>query len=126
MESDKSVRQTSPRQIGRIDVEFTNERERAPLSGYQPICPTEEEAKMLNTFVGDGAAKVTISQEISDKNYGRGVSVMCSITLTVNQDDATVDTAMAYGRTILNEKIADAVGQLNAIYEEFKAHDARR
>ena len=81
---------------------------------------------MLDTFVGDGAAKGTISQEISDKNYGRGVSVMCSITLTVNQDDATVDTAMAYGRTIINEKIADAVGQLNGIYEQFKANNASR
>lgn len=75
---------------------------------------------MLDTFIGDANAKLTVSMEISDKEYGRGVNVMASLTLTVNQDDATVDGAFAYARAVLHEKIAETIPQLNEAYNELK------
>jgi hypothetical protein len=75
---------------------------------------------MLDTFIGDANAKLTVSMEISDKEYGRGVSVMASLTLTVNQDDAAVESAFSYARALLHDKISETVPHLNEAYDELK------
>lgn len=55
---------------------------------------------MLQHLAGDGKAKITMSFDLSNKSYGTGASVMCSVTLTVNQDDDTVAEAFELARTI--------------------------
>lgn len=75
---------------------------------------------MLDTFIGDANAKLTVSTEISDKEYGRGVSVMASLTLTVNQDEATVDAAFSYARAVLHEKVTETIPVLNEAYNALK------
>ena len=81
---------------------------------------TKEENTMLKELKGDEAAQVRINLEIADKNFGRGVSVSGSISLTVGQDDALLDTAFNYGAAILAEKIKEIAPKLNRIYEDIQ------
>ncbi|MGA1353557.1 MAG: hypothetical protein ACO32I_02040 [Candidatus Limnocylindrus sp.] len=78
------------------------------------------EDKMLSDFIGNGAAKLTVSMEIADKDYGRGVSVMASLTLTVDQDDTMIETAFHYARSLLLDEVKQTVPQLGSIYDGLK------
>ena len=78
------------------------------------------EDKMLSDFIGNGAAKLTVSVEIADKDYGRGVSVMASLSLTVDQDDTMIETAFHYARSLLLDEVKQTVPQLGEIYANIK------
>ena len=80
------------------------------------------ELNMLDQFIGDGNAKLTISVDISDKEYGRGVSVMASLTMTVNQDDESVQMAYHYGSALLKSAISETLPKINKVYDELKKH----
>ena len=46
-------------------------------------------------ILGDGKARVTVSADMGTKEYGRGVSVMVSVSLSCNQDGQTIANAIA-------------------------------
>ena len=75
---------------------------------------------MLDQFIGDGNAKLTISMDISDKEFGRGISVMASLTMTVNQDDESVQMAYHYGAALLKGAVSETIPKLNKVYDELK------
>jgi len=75
---------------------------------------------MLDQFIGDGNAKITVSMEVSDKEFGRGVSVMASVTVTVNQDDESIKMAYHYASAVLKEKVKETIPKLNKVYDELK------
>lgn len=52
-----------------------------------------EEQAQLKSIVGDGLAKVTVSKELSHKDYGNGGSVFVSVTLTCDQSPDIIDYA---------------------------------
>ena len=54
-----------------------------------------EEQAQLKSIIGDGLAKVTVSKELSHKDYGNGGSVFVSVTLTCDQSPAIIDYAAA-------------------------------
>jgi hypothetical protein len=54
---------------------------------------TAEEQAQLKSIVGDGLTKVTVSKELSHKDYGNGGSVFVSVTLTCDQSPAIIDYA---------------------------------
>jgi hypothetical protein len=64
---------------------------------------------MLEHLAGDGKAKITMSFDLSNKSYGTGASVMCSVTLTVNQDAETLATAFLHARSICVEETERAL-----------------
>ena len=86
---------------------------------------TKKEEDMLQELKGDEAAQVRINLEIADKNFGRGVSVSGSISLTVGQEDALLETAFNYGAAILSDKIREIVPKLNRIYEEIQVERSK-
>jgi len=43
---------------------------------------------------GDGKAKVTVSTDFGIKEFGTGTSAMCSVSITCNQDEASIDKAI--------------------------------
>lgn len=45
-------------------------------------------------LVGDGKARVTVSADMSLKDFGKGVSSMVSVSLTCNQDQQTIQRAL--------------------------------
>lgn len=81
----------------------------------------EMDENMLDQFIGDGNAKLTVSMEVADKEFGRGVSVMASVTITVNQDDESINMAYHYAGAILKEKVRETIPKLNKVYDELKA-----
>ena len=102
---------------GVVVLTFTS-KEHQPIRAHARI---PMDFNMLDQFIGDGNARLTVSLEISDKEYGRGVNVMASLTLTCNQDDDSVRMAYHYGSALLQEAISDTVPKLNEVYNELKA-----
>ena len=49
---------------------------------------------VYESVVGNGLAKVTVSADMSIKDFGTGASAMVAITLTCNQDEETIDRAV--------------------------------
>jgi hypothetical protein len=52
--------------------------------------------------VGNGLARVTVSADMSLKDYGNGASSMCSVTLTCNQDEQTIQRAVGLAAGLAN------------------------
>lgn len=75
---------------------------------------------MLDQFKGDEKATVRVGVELSDKKFGSGVSISGAVTLTVNQDDTTIETAFNYGASLLRDKIKEVTPELNKIYEQIR------
>ncbi len=48
----------------------------------------------FKALIGDGNATVTVGTDMGLKNYGRGVSVMVSVSLACNQDEQTINAAV--------------------------------
>jgi len=102
---------------GVVVLTFTDKAHK-PIRAHALI---EMDLNMLDQFIGDGNAKLTVSMEVSDKEYGRGVSVMASLTLTCNQDDESVKMAYHYGAAVLKGAVAETLPKLNKVYDELKA-----
>lgn len=69
----------------------------------------------LHEIAGDGKAKITLSYDLSNKNYGNGASVMCSISLTVNQDADTIEHAFLLARAVCSEEAERALSDAQEI-----------
>ena len=102
---------------GVVTLTFTGSNHK-PIRAHARI---PMDLNMLDQFIGDGNAKLTVSIDISDKEYGRGVSVMASLTLTCNQDDDSVQMAFHYGAAVLKSAVAETIPKLNKVYDELKA-----
>lgn len=53
----------------------------------------EEYMQRVKSLVGDGKAKISISTEMSMKDFGTGASAMCTITLTCDQSESAIEEA---------------------------------
>lgn len=76
---------------------------------------TVEMPMELHELSGDGKAKITLSYDLSNKNYGNGASVMCSISLTVNQDEDTISHAFLLARSVCAEEAERALNDAQEI-----------
>lgn len=63
----------------------------------------------VSQIIGDGLAKVSMTMEKSDKQYGNGVGVSVSVTLTCNQDTQSIENAAYQLRLILAEELRVAL-----------------
>jgi hypothetical protein len=54
----------------------------------------EEVMDAYQKIVGDAKARVTVSADMAIKNYGTGAGAMVSVSLSCNQDEETIDTAI--------------------------------
>lgn len=57
---------------------------------------SQEQADGYKALVGDGLARVTVSKELSESTYGNGGKVMVSVSLTCDQSQGGVNTAITY------------------------------
>lgn len=69
----------------------------------------------LHEIAGDGKAKITLSYDLSNKSYGNGASVMCSLSLTVNQDAETISHAFLLARAVCSEEATRALNDAQEI-----------
>jgi hypothetical protein len=47
----------------------------------------------FHMIIGDGMAKVSVAMDLSIKDFGTGASAMCSVSLSCNQDQGTIERA---------------------------------
>tara|TARA_B100000927_G_scaffold37360_1_gene26794 strand:+ start:157 stop:474 length:318 start_codon:yes stop_codon:yes gene_type:complete len=80
-----------------------------------------EENEMLDTLVTtDNPAKITVSVDLSNKQYGNGVAVMCSLSLNVDQEENAVAHAFAIASTIAAEEGHAALANAQVMYDKAK------
>lgn len=66
----------------------------------------------LKTIIGDGKARVTVSKELSEKDYGNGGSVFVSVTMTCDQSQDMIDTAAGWAGFHAEKNVVEQHGQL--------------
>ncbi len=69
----------------------------------------------MKHLVGDGEAKVTVSADLSNKQYGNGASVMVSVTATVDQSTEVVEEAFGLLRMIVAEEGERALSEMTDV-----------
>lgn len=73
-------------------------------------------------IIGNGAAKVTVAMDMSHKDFGTGASAMCSVSLSCNQDQATIaraaDIAAWAAKQFVVKYRAEADMEIQRIIEE--------
>lgn len=73
----------------------------------------------IKALVGDGQARVTVSADFGIKDYGTGASAMASVSLTCNQDTASIERAARLAgdmaRDIAQEQRQRAENELQAL-----------
>lgn len=65
----------------------------------------------LTALLGDEKARVTFSQELSDKDYGNGYNVRVGVTLTCGQSMDEVQSAVFAAAELVSETLAGTVQQ---------------
>jgi hypothetical protein len=60
---------------------------------------------IMDEIIGNALAKISMTMENSEKNYGNGVSVAITVTLTVNQDEASVKKAFETLQIVVPEEL---------------------
>lgn len=56
----------------------------------------QQQLDFYKTLIGDGKARITVSKELSESDYGNGGKTMVSITLTCDQSSNLIQGAIAY------------------------------
>lgn len=82
---------------------------------------TKPRSLAMKHLIGDGLAKLSMSSELSDKNYGDGVSCMVSVTVTVDQSENAIADAAQILRVITGEEARTAIMEFREIYRQMKA-----
>jgi hypothetical protein len=90
-------------EIFRPDVKIVGSREAVDKESniYEAatfqVLPHEVPKNIMDEIAkiaGDGKARVTVSTDFGIKEFGTGTSAMCSVSLTCNQDETSIDKAI--------------------------------
>ena len=99
-----------------IHYTFTGDLPKEVMDAYEQV-------------VGNGLAKVSVSADMGIKEFGTGASAMVSITLTCNQDEKTLDTAVLLAsnlaRGLAMENRQRAENELAPLIQQKKDEAAR-
>ena len=68
-----------------------------------------------------GAARVTISMEMKDNDYGRGFGAFASVSLACRQDEATVGQAYAEATALAAEFVQEAFTLAGDRYQQLRS-----
>lgn len=86
--------------------------------------PPKEVMDAYEQVVGNGLAKVAVSTDMGIKDFGTGAGSMVTVSLTCNQDQQTMQTALSLAgqiaRWYVKENRQLAENELNAIIEQKK------
>lgn len=76
---------------------------------------TQQEQDQYRGIVGDGKARVSVSRDISEKDFGQGGSIGINITLTCDQSENGLNWAAYLASEF-------AKNTLNLHYEDFRRY----
>jgi len=84
----------------------------------------EEIMAQYQQIIGNGMARVTVSADVGVKTFGTGASAMCSVSLSCNQDGASIQQAAVLAgdlaRRYATEQQARVEAELTGIIEQRK------
>ena len=69
------------------------------------------------SLLGDGKARVTVSLGLDDKNFGFGATGHVSVSISCNQDEATIRDASGVARALAEEFVSDALDAANEMLD---------
>lgn len=67
----------------------------------------------IASLIGDGKARITVSIGLDDKNFGFGATGHVSVSLSCNQDEATIKDAAGVARALAEEFVSDTLDSAN-------------
>lgn len=73
---------------------------------------SQEQQDRFQALVGNGLAKVTVGRDLGEKDFGNGGGVVVSVTLTCDQSERAVSSAVALAHEIANNYAWHYQGQL--------------
>lgn len=90
--------------LGTVDIVVT-------MDGQPSYCEdrqiTSEEAGMskdiVQKLIGDGSARISVSHNLKDMDYGTGFGVQVTVSLTCNQDAETVEETFTVANSLAVE-----------------------
>ncbi len=89
--------------------------------GREQFIISKTRSIVMKHLIGDGLAKITLSSELTDKNFGDGVSCMVSLTVTVDQSEQAIADACSTLRLIAGEEARAGMDQFREIHKELKS-----
>ena len=90
---------------GQVEDQFSND-----------TIPPEEYMRAAEKLLGDGQARVSISKELSTKDFGSGFGAHVSISLACNQDDDTIEKAAEKAGALAMELLEEHLGEAEELY----------
>ncbi len=63
---------------------------------------SQEQQDRFKALIGDGLSKVTVSQDLGEKDFGSGGGVIVSVTLTCDQNENSIANAIALAHEVAN------------------------
>jgi len=80
------------------------------LDGEVPM--SQQQADQYKGIIGDGQASVTVSRNLSQKDYGNGGDVFVSVALTCDQSQAGIQEAARLGAYLADHIIGQHFSEL--------------
>lgn len=79
---------------------------------------SNEQQDAYKQIIGDGQAKVTVSKELSEADYGNGGKVFVSVTLTCDQSTTGITTGISWAKYLADQKAWEAHAEMKAQLHE--------
>jgi hypothetical protein len=73
-----------------------------------------EQQDAYKQIIGDGQAKVTVSKELSEADYGNGGKVFVSVTLTCDQSATGLTSGLTWAKWLADNKVWEAHAEMKA------------
>lgn len=80
----------------------------------------EELMKAAEELLGDAQSRVSVTMDLSSKNFGNGASAMVTVSLNCNQDDETIADAVELATDSVKDFVALAYDEAVDAYEDNK------
>jgi hypothetical protein len=111
------VFQRLPKITSSTDIEFNKQHYTSTHDGEVP----KAMADYAQQVVGNGQARVAISADMSFKDYGNGVNVAVTLSLSCNQDDASINNVVQTLGVWTREYCKQQLELARAEYEKMKS-----
>lgn len=80
------------------------------FEGEVPMSQQQQDS--YKQLIGDGKASVTASKELSESDYGNGGKVFVSVTLTVDQSQPYIESAIGWAKQLADQKAWEAHAEM--------------
>lgn len=109
--------QRLPKMLSSIDIEFNKQHYTSLSDGEVP----KEMSDYSQQVMGNGQARVAVSTDMAFKDFGNGAGVSVTLSLSCNQDDATVNNVVQMLGTWSREYCKQQLAVARVEYEKMKS-----